>query len=945
MRIEVCLGFIRVISVRCSNLFSLSLFISCGLGAAPFEQPVGLILSAGGSRVLRAGTETPLTSRAGDLLFVGDEVRTEAAPASFLFCPGKTLERLLPDGYLQLQSKRLRLLRGKTSEQPVMGCDLPPVLRLTVASEQHYGLTMIRGAAADFPPVPRNQLPPAVLAELAPMEPALQQDDPAALIAAANVFDRAKLYANELAQYYRLRQQWPDAAWIKAKIYELETALAEQAAASRKPPAGGKTYALLVGISKYAKQELNLQFAHADAIDFGKLLRSPRAGPVAGDDIRLLTDATATTAAIRSAFEDFLRNKAGKADTVLILLAGHGTVETQGDKGAYIVTYDSDPEDLKDTALAVPELQKLFQEQLQNVGRVIIFVDVCNAGTVGIIKGKNAINQQIEQQLGEAEGSLTGLLAAGPKESSFESPEYGGGHGAFTYFVMQGLNGEADAEGNKDGTVDARELFDYVYRHVEKATDDKQHPREFGSFENRLRLSDLGKSAVPVALWPALRDYRNGGTLYLAAGSQLPLNSSAAQQDVEKFAAAIRDGSLLPGTPGNATDALERLRAELAPEAAFAYENILRIALEDAAQRVILRYLAGDQNAQTRGDFDLGSKYVAAARKLTPGSLYLESRESFFSGRTLLFDKKFPDAVHLLEDAVRISPASGYAYNALGIGYLEQADYTNAIHAFRDASRNAPYWAYPLHNVALTYTQTGDYPAAIQAYRRAMELAPRYAYLPYNLGLLYQRLNKQRDAEVSFRKAMELDPGLADTYNALGYLRESQGHAGEAEQLYKQALQIDRTSLAARQNLAVLISSQPNRMNEAIALWRLNLARQPDYLASRLSLAKALTATGQSDAALEEYKTLVRERPDYISVRLALAQLYEQKQDFESAASELRESLALQPANPLLLERSADLESQRGRKADALDAYQRVLAGKIDRETRKRVRSKIRKLR
>lgn len=915
--------------------------------AAPLEQPVGLMLSSGGSRVLRAGTETPLAARPGDLLFVGDEVSTKDAPASFLFCPGKAIESLLPDGDLQLQNKRLRLLRGKTSEQPARGCELPQVLRLTVASEQHYGVMMTRGAPVDFPPTPRDQLPPDVLAELAPIEAALQRDgtDPAALIAAANLFERRKLYANELAQYYRMRQQWPDAAWVKAKISELESILADQyATASRQNATAGRTYALLVGISKYAKPELNLQFAHADAIDFGKLLRTPRAGPVAGDDIRLLTDNNATTAAIRSAFEDFLRSKAGKADTVVILLAGHGTVEAQGEKGAYIVTYDSDPEDLKDTALAVPELQKLFQEQLQNVGRVVIFVDVCNAGTVGIIKGKNSINQQIEQQLGEAEGSLTGLLAAGPKESSFESPDYGGGHGAFTYFVMKGLGGEADTEGNRDGIVDARELFDYVYRQVEKATSDKQHPREFGSFENKLRLSDLGKPAEPVAFWRTLHDYRFEDKLYVAAASQLPLNGRNVEQDIERFRAAIGEGKLLAGAPGNATDALERLRTELAPEVLIGHQNLLRIALEDQAQRIVLRYLAGDQNAQTREDFDMGSRYMSAARKLTPGSMYLESRESFFLGRTLLFDKKFPAAVNLLEDAVRIAPASAYAYNALGIGYLEQADYTNAIHSFRDASRNAPYWAYPLHNVALTYTQTGDYAAAIQAYRRAIELAPRYAYLPYNLGLLYQRLNKQKDAELSFRKAMELDPGLADTYNALGYLRESQGHPGEAEQLYNKALQIDPNSLAARQNLAVLIVRQRNRVNEAIALWRLNLARQPDYLASRLSLAKALAAAGQTDEALDEFKSAERIRPDYVAVRLALVELYEQKQDFENASNELRETLTLQPTNPLLLERLGDLEGQRGRTREASDAYQRVLSGKIDRETRKRVRSKMGKL-
>ncbi len=35
------------------------------------EEPVGLVLSATGSKLLRADTETPLAARPGDLLFCG----------------------------------------------------------------------------------------------------------------------------------------------------------------------------------------------------------------------------------------------------------------------------------------------------------------------------------------------------------------------------------------------------------------------------------------------------------------------------------------------------------------------------------------------------------------------------------------------------------------------------------------------------------------------------------------------------------------------------------------------------------------------------------------------------------------------------------------------------------------------------------------------------------
>jgi len=45
------------------------------------EEPVGLVLLPGGARLVRAGVETPLAAKAGDILFAGDAMKTESAPA------------------------------------------------------------------------------------------------------------------------------------------------------------------------------------------------------------------------------------------------------------------------------------------------------------------------------------------------------------------------------------------------------------------------------------------------------------------------------------------------------------------------------------------------------------------------------------------------------------------------------------------------------------------------------------------------------------------------------------------------------------------------------------------------------------------------------------------------------------------------------------------------
>src|SRR6202021_4137482 len=94
------------------------------------EQPVGLVLSATGSKLLRADTETPLAARPGDLLFAGDGIRTDAGPASFLFCPGKSLDTLTPSGEVRLDAKAPKIRSGKITEQPARACTLPQTLRV-----------------------------------------------------------------------------------------------------------------------------------------------------------------------------------------------------------------------------------------------------------------------------------------------------------------------------------------------------------------------------------------------------------------------------------------------------------------------------------------------------------------------------------------------------------------------------------------------------------------------------------------------------------------------------------------------------------------------------------------------------------------------------------------------------------------------------------------------
>jgi hypothetical protein len=193
------------------------------------EQPVGLMLAPGGAKIVRAGVNRGVPARAGDILFPGDGLQTDRMPAGFLYCPAKTAQNLAPGGEVVFEATQIKVKAGSlTDQKPVSTCFLPQVLRITAASQQHFGTMVARGGdARQAKPVPREKLSPAVLAELAPMDEALaaNPNDIGAMVGRAVLFERNKLPANALADYVKAAEQWKDLPWLRRKIMELDQVL------------------------------------------------------------------------------------------------------------------------------------------------------------------------------------------------------------------------------------------------------------------------------------------------------------------------------------------------------------------------------------------------------------------------------------------------------------------------------------------------------------------------------------------------------------------------------------------------------------------------------------------------------------------------------------------------------------------------------------------------
>ena len=242
----------------------------------------------------------------------------------------------------------------------------------------------------------------------------------------------------------------------------------------------GNVYIACIGVDKY-KSVPQLKYAAADAQAMAQRLRDRLDVPE--ENVYVLLDEEATLTNIKSTLGVKIRQQANKADTVIIYFSGHGAPEADPRSpdadgvNKYLLPIEAEKDSLYATALPMDEVRNIFRRLISE--RVIFLADTCYSGAAGgrtLMPGGTqyrSINQDnLLTRLRDTGKGRVILTASQGSEVSQEKDELG--HGVFTYYLLRGLDGKADA--NADQTITVSELYDYVSKEVPKATKNTQHP-------------------------------------------------------------------------------------------------------------------------------------------------------------------------------------------------------------------------------------------------------------------------------------------------------------------------------------------------------------------------------------------------------------------------------------------------------------------------------------
>jgi hypothetical protein len=238
-----------------------------------------------------------------------------------------------------------------------------------------------------------------------------------------------------------------------------------------------KRWAVVIGVGDYDSDDIpDLEFAPNDARAVRDFLLSDAAGPF--DEVLYLENERATGAAMREALFVFLQ-QADWDDLVVIYYAGHGAPDPGRPDNLYLLPVDTQLDRLAATGFPMWDVKTALRRQIA-AERVLVIADACHsAGTAdgeAVGGGDSNVIAGGFQQLFTPSRRLM-LTAADTNEFSLEDGRWGG-HGVFTHFLLEGLRGAGDLDG--DGIVTVTEVFDHVSTSVRGATSGRQNPQISG---------------------------------------------------------------------------------------------------------------------------------------------------------------------------------------------------------------------------------------------------------------------------------------------------------------------------------------------------------------------------------------------------------------------------------------------------------------------------------
>jgi hypothetical protein len=233
--------------------------------------------------------------------------------------------------------------------------------------------------------------------------------------------------------------------------------------------------AIIIGIADY-KNLPRADYANDDAKVFYDY--AIRALGVRPENIKLLVDGDADEVGIYRAFKAWLPGRVRPSTDVYVFYSGHGLPTPDG-QGLFLLPQRADRDFIDKTAITQAEVNTAILAAKPK--SVTIFLDACYSGQTrtGETLLASARPVSLKADTTAFPDGFTVITASRGDQISSSSPELK--HGIFSYYLMRGMEGDADV--NRDGKITVGEMQTYLAENVSRQAgmmNRRQEPQVIG---------------------------------------------------------------------------------------------------------------------------------------------------------------------------------------------------------------------------------------------------------------------------------------------------------------------------------------------------------------------------------------------------------------------------------------------------------------------------------
>lgn len=676
----------------------------------------------------------------------------------------------------------------------------------------------------------------------------------------------------------------------------------------------GKTWAVVIGISGY-KYIKKLNFADRDAQAFYDYLVDKDGGPqLPSSQVRLLLDDKAAAVDIYGAL-DWLKESAKPNDRIIFYFAGHGDEEKQTpEHSGFLLAYDCPKAAYSAYGTVSVNLLGEYFKQYVDGGKVmdiLLIVDACRAGKLAApTEGEQITMHALKQIPGN---KIIKILSAQENETSVEGTAWGDRRGAFSYYLMKGIEGLANR--NNDNVITTEELAAYLPLALAGATGGAQHPQ----------IEDNPKQGLFV-FNQELRKAAGQQTNTAITGLGNGLDNEPApeiKQEYEKYLEYINNGRLLWVNFDTINCARHLYRQLINNPGALQIRASLKSSFKAALQRKAqenldnyINWIKLDNSLVTSPGlnsslYDAFQEITYLKKLMRPDDVlynYVTARAYFMQSLNAVYKKDNTLAVGLLKKCLQVEPNAPFALNELGLHYKDLRMTDSSIYYFNKAILESPNWGLPYHNLGTQYHDLELYRKAIPIFEKAVEQDTTNAETYTNLGDSYYCLKNYEKAMLNFQKAIRVDPNHFSAYNDLGNVYSALNISDKAILNYQKALQLNDMDARVYRNLGHAYLNK-QAYGPAIINYEKSATIEPFFASTYNTLGALYYLSDQYDKAISNYQKYLQFDPENANAYIDLASAFFHRLDYTKAIANYQKAISLDATNILAYRNLAALYS------------------------------------